>query len=206
MLPNFSENKLLFLLHPKCRTSFQQCINISILGSKVVCEGGAIDAGKCQTSCVLIPDIYFCLFSLFSGLHGSNFCCDETEQQSLWSSLQGKSQCPPLLLPGQEGFGRPKGMGSFGGWSGEKLQNGVRCSRRGVLMGRKEEGDYKHSANDLKHTNNTVEINGRTQMKQIAKCFLSLDPKKKDRKGLKHTQAHIHLVSLWLHQTTHRHI
>lgn len=67
-----------------------------------------MDVGKRQTTCVLIPDIYFCLFSLCSGLHGSNFCCDETEQQSLWSSLQGESQCPPPPLPGQEGFGGPQ--------------------------------------------------------------------------------------------------
>lgn len=57
----------------------------------------------------------------------------------------------------------------------------------GLLKGGKKEGDHKHSANDLKHTNNTGEINGTAQMKtftpgaNVAECFLCLDREKTGR-------------------------
>lgn len=109
--PEMQSSFLNHFLYFEAKLSPDFSLHIPIFCSKRLCEGGTTDEGKYQTTCVLIPDIYFCLFSLCSGLHGSNFYCDETEQQSLWSSLQGESQCPPPLLPGQEGFGGPRGMG-----------------------------------------------------------------------------------------------
>lgn len=76
-----------------------------------VCEGGAWDAAKAQTTCVLILDIYLCLFLLSYGLHGSNFCCDESEKKSLRISLQGERQRPSPPLFSQEGFSGPRGTG-----------------------------------------------------------------------------------------------
>lgn len=67
--------------------------------------------GQWQTTHVLIPDIYFCLFSLSLGLHGSNFGCDETERiprgvhYREWANAH-----PPPRHPGQEGFRGPRGM------------------------------------------------------------------------------------------------
>lgn len=42
------------------------------------------------------------------------------------------------------------------------------CGGRGVLEGGKKERDGKHSANDLKHTNNTEDVNGTAQKKTFA--------------------------------------
>lgn len=127
------------------------------------------------TTRILIPDIYFCLFSLCFGgrggggrLHGSNFCRDETEQQSPRSSLQGESQCPPPLLPRPRGIPRTQrdGVVWWGGAAGDQRKGSQGCGGRGgggqgVTHGRKKEERYsKHLANDLKHGNNTIEING----------------------------------------------
>ncbi len=55
----------------------------------------------------------------------------------------------------------PEGWVSLVG--GEKRT--YRMEGGGVLEGSKKEGDHKHSANDLKHTNNMAEITGTAQMK-----------------------------------------
>lgn len=60
----------------------------------VYCEGGASDAEKAQTTCVLILDIYLCLFLLSSELHGSNFCCDESENKVSVDFITGRKPVP----------------------------------------------------------------------------------------------------------------
>lgn len=77
-------------------------------------DGGRKKLGR-QTACVLIPDIYLCLFLLGSRLRGSNSCRGATEQQSLWSSLWRKTQCPARRSPCQQGIGGP------GDWRGVVL-------------------------------------------------------------------------------------
>lgn len=64
------------------------------------------------------------------------------------------------------------------------------CGGRGVLGGGKKERDHKQSANDLKHTNNTEEINGMVHslLEKTAECFLFLDWEWRDS---------IFLVHLW---------
>lgn len=62
-------------------------------------------------------------------------------------------------LEGPEGW-----VSLVGGVEGTyRMKSG--CGGRGLLKGSKKEGGHKHSANDLKHTNNTAEINVTAQMK-----------------------------------------
>lgn len=60
---------------------------------------GAQEGGQSQTTTVLIPDIYFCLFSLGPGLHGSNFCRDETEQGPWGVHYRERASAPPPHPP-----------------------------------------------------------------------------------------------------------
>lgn len=94
---------------------------------------------------------------------GAILCRDETEQPSLWSSLQGESQGPPPLLLGQEGFGGPRGTGWFGGWSGGRpteWREGV--SGEGGVVPRWDAG-RKENINTQVMTSNTLT----THMKQF---------------------------------------
>lgn len=70
-------------------------------------------------------------------------------------------------------------------------------------MGRKEEGDHKHSANDLKHTNNTAEINGTAQMKKSSSgangrmfSFFRLKEKRQKRFDRKETVCFLCITNI----------
>lgn len=142
------------------------------------------------TTRILIPDIYFCLFSLCfggwgvgGGSMGAIFAAMKLNSSPRGVHYKERANAHPHCSPGQEGFQGPRGTEWFGGverrGTCEKGAEGAAGEEEGgggATHGRKKEERYgKHLANDLKHGNNTGEING-TQMrllKRMAKCFLS---------------------------------